>query len=161
MARSPTSAAGSSGRVAVESCHARSCRGYAIGMSDRADAVARAVAAYATLGSLAEEVEDEWLYVNDLVTAYTASLESLAVGPELADEEVAAVDEAIAEIGLIEDPHRAIDWLSTFPHVVALAVGGDVDTAEPDGSNRSNELADGDSDDDDDNPFKALLRGGR
>jgi hypothetical protein len=28
---------------------------------------------------------------------------------------------------LITDPHKAIDWLSTFPHVVALALGGDVD----------------------------------
>ena len=36
-------------------------------------------------------------------------------------------DKAIAEIRLIEDPHRAIDWLSTFPHVIALALGGDVD----------------------------------
>ena len=35
----------------------------------------------------------------------------------------AAVDRAIAEIGLIADPHRAIDWLSTFPQVVLLALG--------------------------------------
>jgi hypothetical protein len=35
----------------------------------------------------------------------------------------AAVDAAIEEAGLITDPHRAIDWLSTFPQVVLLAVG--------------------------------------
>ena len=33
----------------------------------------------------------------------------------------AAIDRAVDEIGLIEDPHRAIDWLSTFPQVVLLA----------------------------------------
>ncbi|MGD0248082.1 MAG: hypothetical protein ABSB75_03425, partial [Candidatus Limnocylindrales bacterium] len=42
-------------------------------------------------------------------------------------------DEAIAEIGLIADPHRAIDWLSTFPHVVGLALRGDVDRPAGDG----------------------------
>jgi hypothetical protein len=35
----------------------------------------------------------------------------------------AAVDAAIAEIDAIADPHRAIDWLSTFPQVVLLALG--------------------------------------
>ena len=35
----------------------------------------------------------------------------------------AAIDRAIDEIGRIEDPHRAIDWLSTFPQVVLVALG--------------------------------------
>ena len=35
----------------------------------------------------------------------------------------AALDRAIDEIGRIEDPHRAIDWLSTFPQVVLVALG--------------------------------------
>ena len=35
----------------------------------------------------------------------------------------AAVDRAIDEVGLITDPHRAIDWLSTFPQVVLVAFG--------------------------------------
>ena len=48
-------------------------------------------------------------------------------GRPVTTNQIAAVDEAIAEIGLIADPHKAIDWLSTFPHVVALALGGDVD----------------------------------
>ena len=35
----------------------------------------------------------------------------------------AAIDGAIDEIGRIADPHKAIDWLSTFPQVVLLALG--------------------------------------
>ena len=34
-----------------------------------------------------------------------------------------AIERAIDEIGLITDPHRAIDWLSTFPQVTLLALG--------------------------------------
>ena len=37
--------------------------------------------------------------------------------------EQAAVDRAIDEVGRISDPHRAIDWLSTFPQVVLSALG--------------------------------------
>jgi hypothetical protein len=44
-------------------------------------------------------------------------------GTEPVPEAVAtAVDRAITEIGLITDPHRAIDWLSTYPQVVLLAL---------------------------------------
>ena len=44
-------------------------------------------------------------------------------GTEIApDERGAAVDRVISEVGLISDPHRAIDWLSTFPQVVLLAL---------------------------------------
>jgi hypothetical protein len=90
--------------------------------------MARAVAAYEALADLAESVEDEWQYVNDLRAAYGPAIEALAADASpMPPGAVEAIDEAIAEIGLIEDPHRAIDWLSTFPHVVALAVGGDVD----------------------------------
>ena len=42
---------------------------------------------------------------------------------DASDEAGAAIDRAIDEIGRIEDPHRAIDWLSTFPQVVLVAVG--------------------------------------
>ena len=35
----------------------------------------------------------------------------------------AAIDRAIDEIGRISDPHRAIDWLSTFPQVVLIGLG--------------------------------------
>ncbi len=102
-------------------------------MSDRAEAADRAAAAYRALAELAETVEDEWQYVTDLTDAYLPSILALGGGTApLPAGVVAAVGEAIAEIGLIADPHRAIDWLSTFPHVVAIAFGGDVDgEAEP------------------------------
>ena len=36
---------------------------------------------------------------------------------------VAAIDRLVDEVGRITDPHRAIDWLSTFPQVALLALG--------------------------------------
>lgn len=97
-------------------------------MYDQTAAVDRAVEAYRTLADLAETVEDEWQYVTDLADAYLPSIQDLAdSGQSFTPDQVAAVDEAVAEIGLITDPHKAIDWLSMFPHVVALALGGDVD----------------------------------
>jgi hypothetical protein len=128
-------------------------------MIDRIDVIDRAVAAYRALGELGETVEDEWQYVVDLTEAYETSLEALAAGEPLSEAAAAAVDEAIEEIGLITDPHKGIDWLSTFPHVVALAVGGDVDgQAEGGAGAEANEPA---QDEDDDSPFRALLRRGR
>jgi hypothetical protein len=87
--------------------------------------IGRALAAYRALGALGETVADEWQYVNDLVTVYSADLESLrAAGPDrvLPSSAVHAVEVAIEEIALIADPHRAIDWLSTFPQIVRLVV---------------------------------------
>ena len=85
----------------------------------------RALDAYEALGLLGEEIEDEWSYVTGLVAAWRDHLGAIPAGRE--DEPVdprvaAAVDAAIEEIGLISDPNRAIDWLSTFPQVVLLAV---------------------------------------
>ena len=88
--------------------------------------VDRALQAYATLGELGESIEDEWSYVNDLVQAWEQRLADVAAerGAEPTPQAAGiAVDRAIDEIGLIEDPHRAIDWLSTFPQVVLLALG--------------------------------------
>ena len=88
--------------------------------------VDRALQAYATLTELGESIDDEWSYVNDLSAAWGQRLDELAgargstPAPQAAIE---GVDRAIDEIGLIEDPHRAIDWLSTFPQVVLLALG--------------------------------------
>ena len=99
-------------------------------MNETHQVVRRAAEAFQALAELAETVEDEWQYVTDLTDAYLPSVEALAganAGRPATANQVAAVDEAIAEIGLITDPHKAIDWLSTFPHVVALALGGDVD----------------------------------
>jgi hypothetical protein len=128
-------------------------------LSPRADVIARAAAAYGALAELAETVEDEWQYVTDLSEAYLAAIDDLgdSAGP-LPPGAAEAVDEAIAEIGLVTDPHRAIDWLSTFPHVVALAVGGDVDAAAAGGP----EGAPGaEPEPDEDSPFRILLGGGR
>ena len=88
------------------------------------DLIERALAAYADLELLGEEIEDEWTYVTDLEAAWRARLEAVsgARGSEpVAPAVDAAVDRAIEEIGLIADPHRAIDWLSTFPQVVLVA----------------------------------------
>jgi hypothetical protein len=97
-------------------------------VNDRLRAAERAAAAYRDLADLAETIEDEWQYVTDLVDAYLPDIEALAeAGPaDLTAAQADAVDEAIAEIGLITDPHKAIDWLSTFPSVVGLALGGEV-----------------------------------
>jgi hypothetical protein len=125
----------------------------------RADVVERAAAAYRALADLAETIEDEWQYVTDLTEAYLPSLEALTKadsGRPLPTGAVEAVDEAIAEIGLIADPHRAIDWLSTFPHVVALALGGDVD--ESAGVEKPGATEPESDEPDDDSPFRMLLR---
>ena len=85
-----------------------------------------ALEAYAALASLGEEIEDEWSYVNDLADAWRDRLESVLDGrgdTVATDAEAAAIERAIEEIGLISDPHRAIDWLSTFPQVVLVAIG--------------------------------------
>ena len=89
-------------------------------------AVSDALDAYASLAELGEDVEDEWTYVTELAAAWRARLESVAAtrAGEVVDGRTdAAIDRAIEEIALIDDPHRAIDWLSTFPQVVLLALG--------------------------------------
>jgi len=89
-------------------------------------AIARALAAYASLTELGEEIEDEWSYVNDLATAWRDRLEEVAsarAGSAIDPAADAAIDRAIDEIERITDPHRAIDWLSTFPQVALLALG--------------------------------------
>jgi len=86
----------------------------------------RALSGYADLTTLGEEIDDEWSYVTDLSTAWTDRLQAVASdhGDTAApDTVVVAVDRALQEIAAIEDPHRAIDWLYTFPQVVLLAMG--------------------------------------
>jgi hypothetical protein len=90
------------------------------------DAIDRAADAYAVLGELGEEIDDEWSYVTDLTEAWRSRLDEVVSGRRadpVTDEVSAAIDRAIDEIARIEDPHRAIDWLSTFPQVVLLALG--------------------------------------
>jgi hypothetical protein len=86
----------------------------------------RALDAYAALTEVGESIEDEWSYVNDLAEAWRTRLETVAAGAgegPVPNETAIAIDRAIDEIGLITDPHRAIDWLSTFPQVVLVTLG--------------------------------------
>jgi hypothetical protein len=88
--------------------------------------IERALEAYGELTELGETIEDEWSYVNDLSDAWRTRLEVVLStrGEEaVADAVSIAIDRAIEEIGLIADAHRAIDWLSTFPQVVLIALG--------------------------------------
>jgi hypothetical protein len=90
------------------------------------EALDRALDAYAVLAELGEGIEDEWSYVNDLTDAWRTRFDEVAARygeDDASDEASAAIDRAIDEIQRIEDPHRAIDWLSTFPQVVLVAVG--------------------------------------
>jgi len=89
-------------------------------------AIDRAIASCEALGLLGEDVEDEWQYVQDLGGAWLIRLDDSAAarGDDAISAEVgAAIDRACAEAALITDPHRAIDWLSTLPQVVLVALG--------------------------------------
>ncbi len=90
------------------------------------NAIERALDAYLVLAELGEGIEDEWSYVNDLTEAWQTRFDEVVArhgDDEASDESSAAIDRAIDEIRRIEDPHRAIDWLSTFPQVVLVAIG--------------------------------------
>jgi hypothetical protein len=90
------------------------------------DATDLAVDGVLALGELGEDVEDEWQYVQDLVEAWRGRLEEVRAsrGDEpLPPVRGAAVARALDEARLISDPHRAIDWLSTLPQVVLVALG--------------------------------------
>jgi len=91
-----------------------------------ADLLARALGAFDALSATAEPVEEEWQYVGDLGTVWRGRLAavSAARGTETAPASVeAAIDALVAEAARIEDPHRAIDWLSTLPQVALAALG--------------------------------------
>ena len=90
------------------------------------DAIAVARPAYDHLTALAEDVGDEWSYINDLASAWIGRLEAVddARGHEPAAPGLAAAVAAlVAEAEAIDDAHRAIDWLSTFPQVLLIALG--------------------------------------
>jgi hypothetical protein len=90
------------------------------------DAIAAARPAYDALTTLGEDVEDEWSYVNDLSSAWIERLDAVtdARGDEPVPVGVAeAVPALIDEAAAVDDPHRAIDWLSTFPQVLLVALG--------------------------------------
>ena len=87
--------------------------------------VERIVAALAGLVVIADSIEDEWTYIHDLETVWVARLRTVAA--ERLEEPLsgleAAIDGLVAEVALIEDPHRAIDWMSTLPQVALVALG--------------------------------------
>jgi hypothetical protein len=102
----------------------------------RGAALGVALAALERLAELGETIEDEWSYVTALAEAGRARLGAAAgVDPPapLAADRATAIATACAETARITDAHRAIDWLSTFPAVVELALalpeGGDTDHA--------------------------------
>jgi hypothetical protein len=91
-----------------------------------ADLVARALAGFDMLAATAAPIDDELQYLADLDTVWRARLRSVAAarGADPAAEETeTAIDVLVAEAGRIEDPHRAIDWLSTLPQVALAALG--------------------------------------
>ena len=83
--------------------------------------------AYDRLLERAGEVEDEWSYVNDLTDAWRTRLDEVAA--HRGDDEPSGRGQRrgrpapSTRSAAIEDPHRAIDWLSTFPQVVLVALG--------------------------------------
>ena len=83
------------------------------------------MAAFGLLAELGETVEDEWTYVTKLVEVGRARLRAAVpdAGERVSPESAAAIDALAAEAGRITDPHRAIDWLSTFPAVAELVLG--------------------------------------
>ena len=95
-------------------------------MTPVTDLIERVVDALIALAGLGETIQDEWTYVHDLETVWTARLRAVAadraVAPVPTDLEP-AIDRLVAEAGLITDPHRAIDWLSTLPQVALVALG--------------------------------------
>ena len=89
-------------------------------------AIIAALDAYEALVALGEDIDDEWQYVQDLAEAWRARFDDLDAsrGPEsLTPAQAAAIVRLVEEALLISDPHRAIDWLSTFPQVALVALG--------------------------------------
>ncbi len=90
------------------------------------DLLATALAGLALLAELGETIEDEWTYVTKLAEMGRARLRAAVPDPgaRVSPATAAAIEALAGEAGRIADPHRAIDWLSTFPAVAELALGG-------------------------------------
>lgn len=98
----------------------------ASGVVRAGDLLATALTAFALLAELGETIEDEWTYVSKLVEVGRGRLRAAMpdAGEHVPPERVAAIDALVTEVSRITDPHRAIDWLSTFPAVAELALIG-------------------------------------
>jgi hypothetical protein len=91
-----------------------------------AGVLAHARVGYAELLAVAETIEDEWSETNELATAWQDRFDLLEStrGSEAVDGRIVLATRAlVAEAATIDDPHRAIDWLSTFPQVLLIALG--------------------------------------
>jgi len=87
--------------------------------------IERALAGFDLLATTAAPIADELQYLADLDTVWRARLRSVAAArgsDPVPPEAELAIDALVAEAGSIEDPHRAIDWLSTLPQVALAAL---------------------------------------
>jgi hypothetical protein len=91
-----------------------------------ADLIDRAIVGFEALSATAEPIADELQYTSDLDTVWRARLLAVAAarGAEPAPPGTPeAIEALVAEAGLVSDPHRAIDWMSTLPQVALAALG--------------------------------------
>ena len=94
-------------------------------MTTIAELVERSGVAIDALATIGEAVAEEWQYIADVRLTWLRALDAVAEARgarAAAAETEAAVERLIDEIGRISDPHRAIDWLSTFPQAALLVL---------------------------------------
>jgi hypothetical protein len=89
----------------------------------KSDALTVVLDALAGLERQGETIEDDWQYVIDLTRTWRLKLERLGSADPITDVQAEAIGVVAAEAAAITDPHRAIDWLSTLPQIVLLAIG--------------------------------------
>jgi hypothetical protein len=88
--------------------------------------IARTLVAFDGLTATGDGITDEAQYLADLGVVWKGRLIAVGNARKAEPTEPAverAVEAACAEAARIDDPHRAIDWLSTLPQVVLVALG--------------------------------------
>lgn len=98
--------------------------------------VDRALLALSALEARGGEIGADEVYVAGLADAQRARLRAIADRrgrSVVAADRRRAIDLLCAEADRIDDPHRAIDWLSTFPDLVALALDEPIGGPPPGG----------------------------
>ncbi len=96
------------------------------GIATVADLLEAGTRALTELAAVGEEVAEELQYVTDLLAVYGGRFRAVADargGEAVSGEQAEAAAAAIEEAALIDDPHRAIDWLSTLPQVLLFTIG--------------------------------------